>query len=268
MIALCSLAPFRLGLSATVERIDGKEEMIYNLIGPQVYRGHIAELEAKTLAPYQIVQIQVQMTPDEWEAYSEARTIYRDFVRRNQISFASPQGWGRFLIAVARAPDGRKAMTAYREQKRLAQSSQSKVTELWRIVRDHKGERMIVFTDENAMAYDIGREFFIPVITYHTKAKERVRILDDFRAGRITMIATSKVLNEGVDVPEASVGVVISGSGTVREHVQRLGRILRHKEGKTAVLYEVISRGTNEEYTNERRRQHSAYQRPSAVYQS
>ena len=65
-----------------------------------------------------------------------------------------------------------------------------------------------------------------------------------------------EVLDEGVDVPEASVGIVVSGSGAVREHVQRLGRILRHRQGKRAVLYEIIAKNTSEKYVNERRRKH------------
>ena len=59
----------------------------------------------------------------------------------------------------------------------------------------------------------------------------------------------------------ANVGVVLSGSGSVREHVRRLGRILRRGEGKRALLYEVIAEDTAEEYTSERRRQHGAYRR-------
>jgi len=62
-----------------------------------------------------------------------------------------------------------------------------------------------------------------------------------------------------VDVPEANIAVVISGTSTVREHVQRLGRILRKQEGKTAILYEIITTGTGEIYTSRRRREHSAY---------
>jgi superfamily II DNA or RNA helicase len=56
------------------------------------------------------------------------------------------------------------------------------------------------------------------------------------------------------------VGVVLSGSGTVREHVQRLGRLLRKYGEKQALLYEVVTRGTAEEFTSDRRRQHHAYQ--------
>jgi len=61
-------------------------------------------------------------------------------------------------------------------------------------------------------------------------------------------------------VPAASVGIVLSGSGSVREHVQRLGRILRRMEGKQATLYEVVTADTSEAGTSRRRRSHSAYQ--------
>jgi superfamily II DNA or RNA helicase len=67
------------------------------------------------------------------------------------------------------------------------------------------------------------------------------------------------VLNEGVDVPEANVAIVLSGSGSVREHVQRLGRVLRKGKDKRAVLYELVTQETGETFTSERRREHSAY---------
>ena len=70
---------------------------------------------------------------------------------------------------------------------------------------------------------------------------------------------TSKVLNEGVDIPAASVAIVLSGSGSVREHVQRLGRVLRAAKNKTAILYELIAKDTSESFTSERRRQHDAF---------
>ena len=77
--------------------------------------------------------------------------------------------------------------------------------------------------------------------------------------GTYRALATSKVLNEGVDIPAASVAIVISGSGAVREHVQRLGRILRPQAGKRAVLYELVTADTAEQYTSDRRREHVAY---------
>jgi superfamily II DNA or RNA helicase len=59
---------------------------------------------------------------------------------------------------------------------------------------------------------------------------ERSAILAGLAEGSYGAVATSKVLNEGVDVPSANVAIVLSGSGSVREHVQRLGRILRKQD--------------------------------------
>jgi superfamily II DNA or RNA helicase len=56
------------------------------------------------------------------------------------------------------------------------------------------------------------------------------------------------------------VAIVLSGSGSVREHVQRLGRILRRAKDKQAILYEVVAEETGEVFTSSRRTQHSAYQ--------
>jgi superfamily II DNA or RNA helicase len=97
------------------------------------------------------------------------------------------------------------------------------------------------------------------VITHQTKVTERSAILASFAAGDYGAVVTSKVLNEGVDVQEANVAIVLSGSGSVREHVQRLGRILRKREGKSALLYELVTLRTAETGTSERRREHDAY---------
>jgi superfamily II DNA or RNA helicase len=99
----------------------------------------------------------------------------------------------------------------------------------------------------------------VPAITHQTKTKERREILQRFRSGDYSILVTSQVLNEGVDVPAASVGIILSGTGSVREHVQRLGRLLRKQGDKQALLYEIVTRDTAEEYTSERRRQHHAY---------
>ena len=123
----------------------------------------------------------------------------------------------------------------------------------------HSGDRVIIFTHDNATVYTIARQFLVPVITHQTKTKERREVLVRFNSGAYPIVATSKVLNEGVNIPEANVAIILSGSGSVREHVQRLGRILRKSGNKEAILYEVITRGTVEEFTSNRRRQHSAY---------
>jgi superfamily II DNA or RNA helicase len=130
---------------------------------------------------------------------------------------------------------------------------------LEQLLHQHRQERTLIFTQDNHTAYEVSRRFLVPVITHHTKPKERVQILQGLRDGVFRAVATSKVLNEGVDVPEANVAIILSGSGSVREHVQRLGRILRRAAGKQALLYEVVSSSTGEQWVSQRRREHSAY---------
>ncbi len=116
-----------------------------------------------------------------------------------------------------------------------------------------------MFTHDNETAYKISRTFLVPCISHQTDLKERRAILDAFEDGTLPVIVTSRVLNEGVDMPSAEVAIVISGSGTVREHVQRLGRILRPGPNKQAILYEVVAADTAEVRTSQRRRRHDAY---------
>jgi superfamily II DNA or RNA helicase len=259
MAAKMCLAPFRLGLTATPERVDGREELYRSLVGPICYRREITELSGDYLASYETVRLEIALSPDERAAYDEARAEYLSFLRANSIRMSAPDGWQRFVLLSSQSDTGRRAFAAYRRQRALAMAAPGKLEVLERLLHTHRSERTIVFTEDNATAYQISRRFLIPVITHQTKIKERSFILAAYRSGELGSIVTSKVLNEGVDVPEASVGIVLSGSGSVREHVQRLGRILRKTEGKRALLYELVALNTNEERTSDKRREHVAY---------
>jgi superfamily II DNA/RNA helicase len=80
------------------------------------------------------------------------------------------------------------------------------------------------------------------VYTHETSASERRRVLERFRDGTHSRIVAANVLDEGVDVPDAKVAVVLSGSGSEREFTQRLGRVLRAKaDGGRAILYEPVT---------------------------
>jgi superfamily II DNA or RNA helicase len=258
--ALGSLAPFRLGLTATPERADGQEVLLEALIGPVIYRREIKELAGDFLADYRVERLYVELSPDEQARYVAARDHYRQFCADRGISMAGPHGWQRFIQETCRSREGRAAFQAYREQRRLALAAPAKLQLLHKLLERHRADRVLIFTYDNATVYEIARRFLVPAITHQTKAKERRATLQRFQAGEYSVVVTSRVLNEGVDVPAANVGVILSGTGTVREHVQRLGRLLRKHADKQALLYEVVTRGTAEEFTSERRRQHHAYQ--------
>jgi superfamily II DNA or RNA helicase len=258
--AVGSIAPFRLGLTATPERADGREHLLEGLIGPQVYRREIKQLAGDFLAEYRTERVTVDLSAEDQERYRVAREQYRRFVVEHGISMASPSGWQRFLVESCRSAEGRAAFLAYREQKRLALAAPAKLQKLEQLLHIHGADRLLIFTYDNATVYQIARRFLVPAITHQTKTKERQQILERFHSGEYNVVVTSQVLNEGVDVPAANVGVILSGTGSVREHVQRLGRLLRKQGDKQALLYEVVTKDTAEEFTSERRRQHHAYQ--------
>jgi len=96
----------------------------------------------------------------------------------------------------------------------------------------------------------------VPCITHQTDTDERTEILERFRTGEYSILATSQVLDEGIDVPAANVGIILSGSASKRQYAQRLGRILRPTEdNQPARLYEIISENTTETYVSQQRRQ-------------
>jgi len=257
--ARMSLAPFRLGLTATPERADGREALYDELVGPICYRRDITELSGHYLAAYETVRLAVPLSSAERTAYEAARAEYVGFIRSQGIDMSQPSGWGQFIMRSSLSDSGRRAFLAYRTQRRLALAAPGKIEVLERLLRVHRTDRVLVFTEDNATVYEIARRLLLPAITHQTRVKERSSILAALERGDLFAVVTSKVLNEGVDVPSASVAIVLSGNGSVREHVQRLGRILRKDGAKRATLYELVADSTSEQRTSDRRREHVAY---------
>jgi superfamily II DNA or RNA helicase len=258
-----AIAPFRLGLTATPDRADGGENELENLIGKFVYRLEAQELAGEFLADYTIERIEVELSDAEREAYQRERLIYTDFRRVKNLPYGQ-EGWRMFLIHSAKSEDGRRAMKAYRNYKKIALGTESKIHVLEDLLIRHKRDKVLIFTAENEMVYRISNDYLIPAITHETNVKERKFWLDAFNNGDVLALATSKVLNEGVNIPDASVAIILSGSGSSREHIQRLGRILRKKDDKQAVLYEVVARNTAEEYTSQKRSDARQFQEAKA----
>jgi superfamily II DNA or RNA helicase len=143
-------------------------------------------------------------------------------------------------------------MLAHRTARRLSFNAAGKLETLRQLLRRHASDRVIVFSEFNSVVDEISRALLIPSITHRTPPAERQTVLDGFRSGRFTKLVTGRVLNEGVDVPDANVAILLSGTATRREYVQRLGRVLRPKAGP-AVLYELVSEETDELHVTNRR---------------
>ncbi len=254
-IAEMSAAPYRLGLTATYERDDGKHSILPELVGGKVYELKPDDLAGEHLAEYTIRRIYVPLTDEERRAYEKRAEVFRRYIRSRGIKLRNVEDFHKVVMATGYDRMAYEALKAWDEARKIAFNSKNKIRKLAEILRQHRGDRIIIFTRYNDLVYTISRLFLIPAITYRTSKDERRMILDGFRRGRFRAIVSSQVLDEGIDVPDANVGIIVSGSGSGREYVQRLGRILRKSSGKEkAILYELISRDTGEVGASKRRR--------------
>ncbi|SEW03377.1 DEAD/DEAH box helicase [Halobacterium jilantaiense] len=254
-IARMLAAPARLGLTATFERPDGAHEVVAELVGPLVYDLDVDDLAGDHLADYDVKRLEVPLTDEERAAYEDAQGTFTDYLTQSNIQFRSGSDYQELVKRSGTDPRAREALLAKQRARRIVRESDAKVAELEAILDAHRDDRVIVFTASTDLVYRLSERFLVPAITHETTASERDDILDRFRRGDYSRVVTANVLDEGVDVPDANVAVVVAGSGSEREFTQRLGRILRPKDdGGRALLYELVSADTAEERVAARRR--------------
>jgi len=271
-IALMSIAPHRLGLTATypkpIETAGPLFKSLHapegrgleDLIGPLLYAKNVDDLSGIQLAEYRTIRIRVDLTPEERAVYDAAYSTYTGFVKATGLREShGPGWWGEYTRRSAFDAGARQAKVAERQLRRLVANAQNKLRALDDLLKEHANEQILIFTEYTDLVYTLSRRHLLPAITHHTKAAERKAILDGFRTGQFKALLTSRALNEGVDVPEAKVAIILGGSASAQEYAQRLGRILRKRANKTALLYEVIARHTVEEGVSQRRRRKATY---------
>ncbi len=227
-VALQAKARRRLGLSATPDRADGNEHLIFLTSGDIVYKmSYIELMERGFLAPLRHHVIYVTLTDEE------KRRMARE-------------------LALARREEERRVI----ERKYALQASQ-KIEKILEIVSKERDRKIIIFTeylDQAESIYKVLKEAGFRVALLTGKTKNRYEIFDSFRRGDVNIIVTTRVLDEGIDVPDADVAIIASGSGSKRQMAQRVGRVLRWAPNKVADVYEIVTKGTIEERLSRIRR--------------
>ena len=251
-IAEMFASPYRLGLTATFERDDDLHEELPRLIGDKIYEISPEPLAGEYLAEFETQKISVEFTEKEQEEYEQAQSTYKNYLVSRNIRMRSAKDFQKIVMRSGRDPEAREAILARNRAERLAFNSSNKLKELETLL--DKDNRTIIFTKYNDMVYKISKQFLIPCITHKTKKEERKEILEKFKRGDYCAIVSSQVLDEGINVPEANIGIILSGTGSSREFIQRLGRILRPAENKKAQLYELVTKNTMEVKTSYRRK--------------
>ncbi|MCY0868759.1 MAG: DEAD/DEAH box helicase [Desulfurococcus sp.] len=249
-IAIHSIARYRMGLSATPYREDGRHEDLFPLLGSVVYYKAPGDLVATGyLAPYRIVTVKVKLTEDERREYESLRRKYR--------SLAGLRSFEQVVKDARVDPAAREALRIHSRIQGLLASAKAKIDKAVEIaLRElEKGGKIIVFTQFIDQAKEISEKLNAYMLTGEVPVQERKRILEEFRKLEKGVLVVTTVGDEGLDIPDADVGIVVSGTGSRRQFIQRLGRLLRPKtDGREAVLYEIILEKTSEEYQARKRR--------------
>ncbi len=209
----------RLGLTATLVREDGMEGEVFSLIGPKRFDVPWKEIEAQGyIAPADCVEVRITLTEHERLTYATAETEHR------------------YRVC---------ATTATKKRVVLA------------LAKHHENDQLLVIGQYIDQLDEVAADLDVPLIKGDTPIKERERLYDLFRTGKIKCLVVSKVANFSIDLPEASVAIQISGTyGSRQEEAQRLGRILRPKaDGRGARFYSLVARDTvDQDFAQNRQR--------------
>ncbi|HEY0035761.1 MAG TPA: DNA repair helicase XPB [Longimicrobium sp.] len=201
----------RLGLTATLVREDGREDDVFALIGPK-----------KADVPWKVLEGQ------GWIASATCTEVRVPMPRDVRMEYA---------------------VAGQREKFRIASENPAKAEVVRAILQQHEGEPALVIGMYLDQLKEIARDLDVPILTGSTGQAKRDRIYEDFRDGKIPVLAVSKVANFAVDLPDASLAIQVSGTfGSRQEEAQRLGRILRPKAGgNQAHFYTLVSHETVEQ---------------------
>ncbi|MEM4516685.1 MAG: DEAD/DEAH box helicase [Desulfurococcaceae archaeon] len=250
-IALHAIAKYRMGLSATPTREDGKHEELFPLLGGIIYYKTPSELvEQGFLAPYTIITVKVNLNRQERSLYEQLRRKYRALVGSKKF---------QEVLDEARRGNSRaiEALKIHSEMRQILAKASSKIDKAVEIAKREyeKGSKVIIFTQYVEQAKEIADRLNSLLLTGETPEAERKRSLDLFKNMSRGILVVTTVGDEGIDIPDANVGIIVSGTGSRRQFIQRLGRLLRPKTGGSgAVLYEIVLERTPEELQARKRK--------------
>ena len=252
-IAKRLIAFHRIGLTATPGEKD-KVKILEALVGPIFKVATFKDLASRGyLADFDYKRVYIKLTDEEAERYKALMNVYINYVS----SIQAKDEVERFRELVKRSVkerEARDALLARIEAKDIALRAKMKMKVLEDLLKRHRMDKVIIFTRHVEVAKYISAMLGIPYITGDMDKKKRREILKMFERGEVTKIVTAEVLDEGVDLPSASVGIILAGRPSKRQLIQRIGRLLRPKEGKKAKIYEVITRATYDYFASRKRK--------------
>ncbi len=255
-----------LGMSAT-PRFDEEGLFLEWALGREIYHYRFREaVREGTVSRFFVYQIGLSFSADELRAYDQLSSRMGMLYYELQARYPELSGMGghalfRFLnrTAAREGEDSPAAVYVGLSYQRAAVSYDAAARSACAcelIRRTDPAAQILVFCERISQADELRRRLQLCGIgrvgSYHSRMPERVRkrVLGDFRDGEVRILISCKALDEGIDVPDAAVGIVMSGTSMSRQRIQRIGRILRRRKDKPwACLYYLYVRESAEDST-------------------
>lgn len=214
-----------LGLSATPERQydDWFSEFLIPKLGPIISEYNYKDAKKDgVIVDFELRNYKVPLTDEEKEKQDELSkkiAIEKSIIAKE----------GRF--------ESPRLLNLYLQRSRLSQKAEFRIPLALKICQEHLGKRILIFHELIESANQVTRmldELGFRVAVYHSKISPTQRLinLSQYREGSIDVLVTCKALDEGLNVPNTEVGIIIASTRSNRQRIQRMGRILRISEGK------------------------------------
>lgn len=241
---------YTLGLSATPERfVDlGFEEKIEPNLGKIVYSySYNDALRDGIIPPYKLIRIKVNLKDIEYLQYEE----YTDqinkvgrllFSKYPDLEMVKPSEFFKRIGSLYEETQDSiiaKYTSLLNARKGIIHMSKSKLSALkWLISNEIlSNEKVLIFHERIEVAekiFEYLNEKGFKVGIYHAQMpfNKRLENISNYREGKANILVSCRALDEGFDVPESNTGIIVAGTSSVRQWIQRMGRILRRTTGK------------------------------------
>lgn len=255
-----------LGMSATPFGTDHDEVLVRSL-GPEIFRYDFDNAAADgVISSFSICEVSASFMPEELLQYVELtnqigvslKKLLADYPK---LQLCSQKKFMKAVSVIAREADmdpeepaAAFLMLTY-QRKSITNLAESRIRCAVSLIEAlHDTDRILVFCERISQAEELSvilrRHYGRAIGIYHSgMTKEaRARVLNDFRDRQVRMLVSCRCLDEGIDVPDANVGIVLSGSSVERQRVQRLGRVIRRADNKSAAcLYYIYIRESSDD---------------------
>lgn len=249
----------KLGLTATLRRPDGYESKLIKNVGPIIYNiNKERAISEGYICDYDVSIISCELNNEEREEYntvnenvSNTMKIFNgDFNNIRKVMKSGPchVNYGSAV----------RGMKHIQNRKQICAKIKSKIKETVKLCNDNKQKKIIIFDELQESANEIHKslnELGMKAVLYHSGigSKAKKKAIEEYKSGESNILVSVKALDEGLDIKEADMGIIVNGNSQERQILQRLGRILRKKEGKIAHLYMLSGKGTVDEKNIQKR---------------